>query len=329
MTYRGPPKGAGGREARQTGVHKDGRVIIAEQSATHERPAYNHALHRMREVELVLAGKYGKVIPEALDATGFLLVIGCALKFNGAGDDLGRQLHGWCARFAPHLLASFHETFEPIRLEVERRRFNLSPTDAGRLIGITWEQRSAHSLKTMDACDISKDEQKKRVAKKRREENRVRKERKRRAANSKNRAAWLSEHSTERKQPWRDLNIGRSTYYDCKKRGLIGSDGRWTGPAQGTRGESRTSPAQDPRTGSALTCSSFGCVSTPVQIDGPPAEPHRRDHAEQSQCPSSAKQLDLFDATAGAGVSPPSASASKGHLRKRVSRQNHQPQQIR
>ncbi|WP_256750307.1 hypothetical protein [Mesorhizobium sp. Mes31] len=258
-TYSGPPPGAAGRKARKTGVHTVGNVVVAESSRSQKQP-YNRALHRMREIEALVELRFGKTLPERVDHTPYLSAIGYCANVMDEGNALGEVLHGWCARFAPHLLVAFDDVLEPIRRQIEGRRFGLSVEDAGRIVGLTWIERSSLSIKTMDASDISKAEQKALVAAHRREENKRRKSEERRLAKSKDRATWLAEHRTEKDEPWVALGISRSTYFERKRR-------NWTGPAHVAHDGPRTGPAQDTRTGPALTRTPVGNVAAPVQTE--------------------------------------------------------------
>ncbi|MER8553618.1 hypothetical protein NKH37_15755 [Mesorhizobium sp. M1217] len=246
------------RKARRSGRKIiAGKCVIAEQRS--EGGFWDKALLRMREIEQVVQMRFGKLIPEEIDADPFILIVAHAANALKRPSDLKSVLAGWCARFAPHLMPDFDHVFEPVRMRIEGRRYNLSDTDAGRLVRLTWQERSALEIRTMNSADISIEEQRDRVAAKARVDDIERKRQARRQEGSDDRESYLAKVSTGK--PWEAEGISRSYYYERKKR-------ERTGPADPAHNAERTGSAEGARTGSAVTRDMdtypFGSPDAPV-----------------------------------------------------------------
>lgn len=224
-----------------------GNCVIAEQAPSGR--LWDKAILRMREVERVVAGRFGGMIPPTEDAEPYVRVIAFAIHaLKQPAANLEVALRGWCGRFAPHLLCDFEFTYQPIRMALEGRRFGLGDVDAGRILTLTWDERSNLELRTIDAADVSKDEQQRRVRLKRRERNAERK-----------RAARLQQGATDRrtylaavtsKKPWEEENVSRATYFRRRK---AQSNERSKRPASGCETGFGAYHAEAVRLGSALS----------------------------------------------------------------------------
>jgi len=235
-----------------------GTVVLGEYARTNA--SFDGALLRMREVEKLIRHRFGRMLPPCTDADPYLRVIAHSQAAMKRHSVLKEVLQGWCARFAPHLLDDFENVFHCTRLAVDGRRWNLSPSDAGATLKLTFDERAHLDIRTMNAFDVSIEEQRRQVQEKRRADDIERKRMARRQATGRDRESYLKEVS--RGEPWKALNISRSYFYQLEKQQRTRSahpaqDVEWTGSADTTR------------TGSALTrnipkVDSFGSAEQPV-----------------------------------------------------------------
>lgn len=183
---------------------KVGNCVIAERRSRARSP-YSKALHRLREIDRLIADRFGQFVP-AEHLEGFLTVAAfCHGGTTSATLD-------WCHRFAPYAVLAFDQAFEPIRRRIEGRRWNLNVEEAGRLLALTFDERQRLQIKTMWAADMPVEDQKGAIDRARQERDRLQKAAKRKAKR-KPRADWLAEHLTHRQQPWKAEGISRATYY--------------------------------------------------------------------------------------------------------------------
>lgn len=191
---------------------------------------YAATLHRMREIEAVVKDRFNAGILPAYKAERYLEAI--AFAANAMNKPLSAALYGWCERFAPTILDDFDAAFEPIRMKVEGRRWNLSAKDVADLLGVTWEERQRLGLRTIAACDLTAEEftEARKEAKRQRDRDRVAEKRARRMSRDEYRAR----PSLEKERPWEVEGISRRTwYYRRRKEDCTGLSQR----AQGNHGD--------------------------------------------------------------------------------------------
>src|SRR5690606_25764059 len=105
-------------------------------------------------------------------------------------DRLASVLHGWCACFAPYMIETADDWFEPLRRSLEGRRWNLAAGDVADMLQVCFEERQALGLRTIAACDLDPEEMRACVADARRERERARAAARREAKTS--RTEWLA-----------------------------------------------------------------------------------------------------------------------------------------
>jgi len=283
-----------------TKVRRSGRKIVAGKCVLAElrqsTSFFDRAVLRMREVDRLVVHRFGRLLPELADAEPYLRVIGRCQDAMKRPSDLKAVLAGWCGRYAPHLIPSFEELFDLVRPAVEGRRWNLSATDAGKLLELTVAERSSLEIKTMNAADVSLAEQQRQVAEKRRADDVERKRQQRRKEGAIDRETYLARASVGR--PWKAMGISRSYFYELRKK-------ERTGPAHPTQDIHRTGSAEGARTGPAFTRNFYevplGSADAPVHSleHTPPIQPALADLAG-----ATIEQV----AVVGGGVSPPTRS---------------------
>ena len=109
------------------------------------------------------------------------------------------------------VMAAVHRTAEIIEKKADKYR-PMGAAPAGRLVGLTMEERRELKIVTMKAVDETDEERAMYVAERRRGRDRDRKSLKRREAGRLRRDAY-ERQSLERNRPWKALGISRSTYY--------------------------------------------------------------------------------------------------------------------
>lgn len=186
---------------------KVGNCVIAER-AGRRSAGYAKALHRLREIDRLIANRHGQFVPVER-ISGYLAV--AAFCHEDAASSLA-----WVRRYTPAAVAGFDDIFAPVRLEKEGRRWNLSGEDAGARVGLTFEERQRLCISTMWAADMPIAEQKEQIKEAKRERERERIAAKRRAKRLV-RTAWLAEHAVHRSQPWVSEGISRATWFRRRK----------------------------------------------------------------------------------------------------------------
>ncbi len=166
-----------------------GNCILAERRPSRGGNGYSRALHRLVEIDRLIADRFGQFLPpEHLES---FLTVAAFCHAAGAAPT------GWFQRYAPYALDTFDDVIEPIRRRIEERRWNLN-VEAGQLLALTFDERQRLQIKTMWAADVPV-EDKRAVAAAKKENDRAEKERKRKQKR-KPRAVWLAEHSISRER---------------------------------------------------------------------------------------------------------------------------------
>lgn len=187
-----------------------GRAVLAEAAETRRGEGRRFTIEdlRMREVEKVLADRFGRIIPDPEDTddrpAALGLVRAAALCRPGSG-----WLSGWCARWAPWIAP---EEIAAIERDAAGRKRMLKADAAARLLGVTLEIRTRLGLRTIGACDVPKAERLALAKAKKAAADRERKAAKRRA-DGRRTLAEISAESLSASKPWLAEGVSRRTWY--------------------------------------------------------------------------------------------------------------------
>jgi len=185
-----------------------GNCVLAER-AGRRSAGYAKALHRLREIDRLIADRHGQFVP--VDRiSGYLAV--AAFCHQDTASSLA-----WIQRYAPTAVAGFDDLYGPVRLEKEGRRWNLSVQDAGARVGLTFDERQRLGIATMWAADMPIAEQKEAIKEARKKRDRLTKAAKRRGDRIP-RADWLATRTLSRSKPWMAEGIDRATWFRRRKR---------------------------------------------------------------------------------------------------------------
>ncbi|MDI7864078.1 hypothetical protein MRS76_19195 [Rhizobiaceae bacterium n13] len=206
------------RKALSSGQAKLGNCTLASVNRPHGwKPSLE--LMRLREIEAVIASRHGSIIPDPEDTDDLELCISYirAVALSATAQDI----RDWCGRFAPWIFRRWEELIVPIALEGLRRKKMLPSDDVAKLLCVSMAERTSLGLKTIGACDISR-EQRDRLAKEnKRERDRNRQERKRRAAGMKDRKSHRAQ-TLAATRPWEAEGISRRTWFNRQKQRCTG-----------------------------------------------------------------------------------------------------------
>lgn len=192
-----------------------GKAILAEKPArrrTSRRDrGYSIELHRLREIESIIKARHGKLIPDGRETDDYEL---CVAYVRCAALTLSEQnMHDWAFRFAPWLEA---EAVEEFIKEARKRRRMMTADGVAGLLRVTWDERQKLGLRTIGACDMTKDERKAVAFQRKRDKDRKAKAEKRKAEGRQSRASYEA-NSLSKQKPWELEGISRSTYYRRRK----------------------------------------------------------------------------------------------------------------
>jgi hypothetical protein len=156
---------------------------------------------RIEEIECVMRGRYGDILPD--DEIGRCFVFVLANHMGEAG-----RIRVMLANYAPWYPEDDGD--ELIR-RVERRRTKWRADTLAKFLNVTYAERAEHGLRTIGACDMPKKERTKlrreRYRERERELGRLRQAKRRQANGAKPQA-----ESASRTKPWLAFGISRSTW---------------------------------------------------------------------------------------------------------------------
>ncbi|TJV42389.1 MAG: hypothetical protein E5Y02_14740 [Mesorhizobium sp.] len=199
--------------ANRTGKMKVGRCVLADKPKPTAPFMVTNA--RLRELERVIATRYGTMLPETDDADLFIEVAAYSLNAHCliVGADLDKVLTDWCHRWAPWALRRAGTIIRPILNRLVGRRYQMKADEAARKICLTLVERTALEIKTMGACDFSARVRKGVAKDVKRSGDRARQTAKRRARGVEPRESWLAKNSLSKGRPWDAEGISRAQWY--------------------------------------------------------------------------------------------------------------------
>lgn len=156
---------------------------------------------RLREIEWVIASRYGQFLPQADIATSFIRAAALALS--------GQDMFEWCKRWAPWTSG---ETIEAVMEEAKGRRYYQRADDVAELLGVTYVEREELGLNTIGACDVSKLQRRQFAKAHKQKRDRERQREKRRAEGRRDRKS-VDAQSLMHSRPWEAEQMSRRTWY--------------------------------------------------------------------------------------------------------------------
>lgn len=164
-------------------------------------------LLRLREIELVIKARHGSALPQTDDADIYIRAAALSLT--------AQDMHDWCRKWAPWASAQLVTSI--IAEVLGRRRMPSADGIAGMLV-VSMEERTRLKLRTIGACDVTKEERRQIAKDTKREQDRLRQRRKRKIQGRKDRQSYEAE-SVERLKPWKAVNTSRATWYRKRETG--------------------------------------------------------------------------------------------------------------
>lgn len=158
-------------------------------------------LMRMREIEAIITSRHGSVLPETDDADLYIEAAAFSLS--------GQDMPSWCRKWAPW---AGPEIIDPIVAKASKRRRMMRADGVAGLLMVTMSERRRLGLKTIGACDMSKDDRLALARERKRARDRKRMEEKRAGENRKDRKSYEAQ-SLSTLKPWEAEGISRPTWY--------------------------------------------------------------------------------------------------------------------
>jgi hypothetical protein len=179
------------------------------------RLQYDLTTHRLREIERIIAHRWGSV-PETDDADiVFEQVADCVLRRHrnrkGAWldlDELADRVKLWCERWAPW--ASIIQCRDAARVALRRKRVDTADQCGARL-RLSYEERTRLRITTIGSFDVNRRQRAKRRKERKRIRDRERQATKRAERGAVPRVEYLA-RSLSRTKPWKPSGIKRRTW---------------------------------------------------------------------------------------------------------------------
>jgi hypothetical protein len=161
---------------------------------------------RLREIEKVIRARHGNFIPDpdGTDDREQCLNYVRAAALSGSGQDVRH----WCPRWAPWIQEA---ELKAICATTFNRKHMLGADEVAALIGVTWDERVRLGLRTIGACDLSREAREQAAKDRKREKDRVRRKNSRCMQGLQKRKLY-EENSLSRLQPWKEEGVSRRTW---------------------------------------------------------------------------------------------------------------------
>jgi hypothetical protein len=199
--------------ARFSGRLMLGEAVLAISAEREHRTAFSLELHRVHEIERVIGARFGKALPFD-GADPFLLAAHLA-----AAKEL--DLYEWAGYYAPW--TRYHAWIVDAAIERGGKPKHMQAADdCARLLGVTLAERTDLDLRTIGACDVTRDTRDAIALDRKRARDRDRAAAKRAAAGARPRSVYEAT-SISRLEPWEQLGVSRRTWYRMGRPTPIGT----------------------------------------------------------------------------------------------------------
>ncbi|PBB77890.1 hypothetical protein CK218_27695 [Mesorhizobium sp. WSM3879] len=204
-----------------------GDVILKEKPAHKTTKPFSIQLLRLREVEKVIKDRHGGMIPDPEDTDDRETCLNYvkAAAFSPSAQDM----FNWCRKWAPWVLDA---ELTDILAQASRHSRMMTADGVAGLLAVTMAERDRLRLKTIGACDISKEERANLAKERKRDRDRSKKAEGRKARGCKDRESYEAE-SAEHLEPWNAEGISRRTWFYRKARTDCTSPSRVDVPRNG------------------------------------------------------------------------------------------------
>lgn len=172
--------------------------------------------HRANEIAALVKFRHEGRLPETDDALIYLLAAApCLRRKSDGAEDFRFRFENWCIRCGRKPTRSEMD-------EINAQPFQrLSAADLGACLRLTFDERQAIGIRTIQPCDVTKEELECRRKDRKRHMGQIRAERRRRRRGAKTRRVYL-ETSLSNRKPWLAEGISRRTWERHRKRDASG-----------------------------------------------------------------------------------------------------------
>lgn len=198
-------------------------IVILFEARKRKPHSYNRHQNRIREIEKLVKVRHGYGVPETDDADIYIEAVAYAYQAEmwAGGTDASKRLLAWCSVWAPWATTHAKGIINPILSKLNGRRQGLDQHRMGNMLRLTWAERQSLGLRTIAACDVEPDEQKRRAKDIKCKNDRARKAAMRREQGAKKRDEWLASCKSQIR-PWEAEGISRRTWYRRRAKSAAG-----------------------------------------------------------------------------------------------------------
>lgn len=185
-------------QARRTGQLKIGGLILAERAKS--TWIFRLEIKRLREIEAIIELRHGRFV-DTDDGYSYAEAVALSLA--------GQDLTAWCRYWTPLVDAAM---VAQIGARADKRKRMLGADDCAALLCVTMAERTALDLRTIGACDVTKEERDAISLERKRQRDRDRQAARREADGRKSRAEYEA-GSISRMKPWEAMGMSRATWH--------------------------------------------------------------------------------------------------------------------
>lgn len=192
-----------------------GNVIMKEKPARKRARQqdwqYSRELQRIREIEKLIRSRHGSMIPDpaGTDDEDLCIAYPRAVALTPRTQDVV----SWCRKWAPWIDPVTLHTLAALSVN---RRWMIKADAVAKLLMVTMAERTKLGLRTIGACDMSREERNKQAKTNKQERDRNRQQQKRRDEGRKDRASYEAA-SLSRLKPWEAAGVSRSSWYRTQR----------------------------------------------------------------------------------------------------------------
>ncbi len=167
---------------------------------------FDHYAARLREIERIITARHGLIVP---DPAGTDDVETCLDYARAVAASHPRQsLSDWAARWMPWAKQS---ALEDIARAAFWRKYMVGADECAKILCLTWAERCALDIKTIGACDVTREQRAELSRERKRNRDRETKAEQRRAAGKLDRESWIAQSLSQQK-PWLADGVSRRTW---------------------------------------------------------------------------------------------------------------------
>ena len=183
------------------------RVTDKKLVSTKLKKKFNLCLCRLREIEKIIRHRHeldGNIVPHTDDASIYARLVACIMYIEYGADAVEKLLKDWMRRWYPWADQKYVDSVVD---EIHPHFTPLSPEYLARHLHLTFAERTLLNIRTIGACDVSRNQRQKIRREKHKQKDREAKKSKRQAN-----GAVPREKALSRTRPWEAEGISRSTW---------------------------------------------------------------------------------------------------------------------